>query len=101
MYKYVGISGLSPLLICDPVLTMLLDTTSLDQDYLSEGVLIQGRAHIADVGWSPLISRSHCENMWVHDPTSNMSVGTRPKMTELWLLFASLQQKHKAVSRDV
>ena len=49
-------------------------------DYLDEAVSIQGRAHIADVGSSPLILRSHYKNLWVwpHDPTSNMSVKTRP-----------------------
>ena len=35
-YKYVGLSGLSPLPICDRVPTTVFDNTSLDQDYLHE-----------------------------------------------------------------
>ena len=73
--------------------TTLFDTTSLRQDYLHEVVSIQGPAHIADVGSSPLISRLNYENMWArpregraHDPTSNMSVGIRPNKS-LYLHF--------------
>ena len=46
--------GSSPLPICDCVPSTLFDTTSLGGDYVNEVVSIQGRAHIADVGQSPL-----------------------------------------------
>ena len=52
--KYVGISGSSPLLICNCIPTTLFDITSLGQDYLHEVVSIQGLAHIADEGWAHL-----------------------------------------------
>ena len=64
VYKYVGISGSSPLPICDRIPTTLFDTTSLGWDYLHEVVSIQDRVHITDVGLSPLISRSLYDNMW-------------------------------------
>ena len=95
MYKYVGVSGsmLLPIFICDQVPNTLFDTTSLGQDYLHEAVSIQDRAHITDVGSSPLISRSHYENMWAraHKPASNMSVRIRPTAivhNSLFLLLA-------------
>ena len=64
VYKYVDISGVSPLPIKDRIPTLLFDTTSLGWDYLHEVISIQGRAHIADIGSSSLILHSHYENMW-------------------------------------
>ena len=59
----LGKIGSSPLSICDRVPLHYFDTTSLGRAYLNEVVSIQGRAHIADLGSSPLILHSHYENV--------------------------------------